>query len=51
MMRSAVVLLVLLLGWFQFAYWSSTNDCGRTIPAGAERMMRQGKITPFVEKT
>jgi NADPH:quinone reductase-like Zn-dependent oxidoreductase len=33
-------LLILLVGfvWFEIAYWSSTNDCGRTIPAGAERM-------------
>jgi NADPH:quinone reductase-like Zn-dependent oxidoreductase len=23
---------------FEFAYWTSTNDCGRSIPAGAERM-------------
>ena len=34
-------LLSVLLGlvtWFQIAYWSSTNDCGRSIPAGSERM-------------
>src|SRR5438045_6606192 len=36
--RSALALLVLLFAWLQFAYWSSTNDCGRTIPPGAERM-------------
>ena len=36
--RSALVGLVLLFAWFQFAYWTSTNDCGRTIPAGSERM-------------
>ena len=35
---SALTLLVVLFAWFQFAYWSSTNDCGRSIPAGAERM-------------
>ncbi|MEO8043404.1 MAG: hypothetical protein ABI674_00740, partial [Spartobacteria bacterium] len=26
---SAVALLVGLFGLFQFAYWTSTNDCGR----------------------
>jgi NADPH:quinone reductase-like Zn-dependent oxidoreductase len=36
--RSALALLLVLFGWFQFAYWNSTNDCGRSIPAGAERM-------------
>ncbi|MEY2564023.1 MAG: hypothetical protein QOH88_2216 [Verrucomicrobiota bacterium] len=36
--RGALGLLVLLFAWFQFAYWTSTNDCGRSIPAGAERM-------------
>ncbi len=36
--RSALALLVVLFAWFQFAYWTSTNDCGRSIPAGAERM-------------
>ncbi|HVF70294.1 MAG TPA: NAD(P)-dependent alcohol dehydrogenase [Chthoniobacterales bacterium] len=35
---SALVLFVVLFGWFQFAYWTSTNDCGRTVPASAERM-------------
>jgi NADPH:quinone reductase-like Zn-dependent oxidoreductase len=35
---SALALLVVLFAWFQFAYWTSTNDCGRSIPAGAERM-------------
>ena len=35
---SAIALLVVGLVWVQFAYWTSTNDCGRTIPAGAERM-------------
>src|SRR3954468_11614849 len=35
---SAVALLVVLFAWFQFAYWTSTNDCGRSIPASAERM-------------
>ena len=32
------MLLLVLFAWFQFAYWTSTNDCGRSIPAGAERM-------------
>src|SRR3954454_9434714 len=35
---SVLTLLLVLFAWFQFAYWTSTNDCGRTIPAGAERM-------------
>ena len=36
--RSALVVLVLLFAWFQIAYWTSTNDCGRSIPPGGERM-------------
>ena len=36
--RSALAVLVFLFGWFQFAYWTSTNDCGRSIPPGGERM-------------
>ncbi|MCA1658419.1 MAG: NAD(P)-dependent alcohol dehydrogenase [Verrucomicrobiaceae bacterium] len=35
---SALALLVVLFAWIQFAYWTSSNDCGRSIPAGAERM-------------
>src|SRR3954470_24411210 len=35
---TALALLLLLVGWFQFAYWTSTNDCGRSIPVGVERM-------------
>src|SRR6266850_7693218 len=35
---SALSLLLVLFVWFQFAYWTSTNDCGRSIPAGVERM-------------
>src|SRR4051794_3431021 len=35
---SALALLVVLFAWFQFAYWSSTNNCGRSIPPGAELM-------------
>jgi NADPH:quinone reductase-like Zn-dependent oxidoreductase len=36
--RSALVVVVLLFVWFQFAYWTSTNDCQRSIPPGGERM-------------
>jgi NADPH:quinone reductase-like Zn-dependent oxidoreductase len=36
--RSALVTLVLLFVWFQFAYWTSTNDCHRTISSQGERM-------------
>ena len=35
---SALALLLVLFAWFQFAYWTSANDCGRSIPVGAERM-------------
>jgi len=35
---TALALLVVLFAWFQFSYWTSTNDCGRSIPPGAERM-------------
>ena len=35
---SALALLLGLFAWFQFAYWTSSNDCGRSIPAAAERM-------------
>src|SRR5213082_3272108 len=35
-----VAMLLLLLGFVIgfVAYWTSTNDCGRSIPAGSERM-------------
>src|SRR6266480_1913670 len=36
--RSALVVVVLLFVGFQVAYWSSTNDCQRSIPPGGERM-------------
>ena len=36
--RSALAILVILFAWFEFAYWTSTNDCGRSIPAEAERV-------------
>src|SRR5213082_3114175 len=35
---SALAILLVLFAWCEFAYWTSTNDCGRSIPAGAERM-------------
>ena len=35
---SALAILLILFAWFEFAYWTSTNDCARNIPAGAERM-------------
>src|SRR5882724_6094641 len=35
---TALALLVVLFAWFQFSYWTSTNDCGRSIPPGAELM-------------
>src|SRR5436189_5580820 len=34
----ALAILLILVAWFQFAYWTSTNDCARSIPAGAEQM-------------
>jgi NADPH:quinone reductase-like Zn-dependent oxidoreductase len=36
--RVLLVLLLSLIGWGFIAYWSSTNDCGRTIPDRAELM-------------
>jgi len=35
---TAVGLLIIFFAWFQVAYWTSTNDCGRSIPPRAERM-------------
>ena len=35
---SLLTILLVSVVWFQIAYWSSTNDCGRSIPAGAELM-------------
>jgi NADPH:quinone reductase-like Zn-dependent oxidoreductase len=35
---SLLASLVVFVTWFQIAYWTSTNDCGRSIPSGAERM-------------
>src|SRR2546421_11937152 len=31
-------LLLVLVGAFQIAYWASTSNCGRSIPANTERM-------------
>jgi len=36
--RDLLVVLLALFVWFQIAYWTSTNDCGRSIPAGVELM-------------
>src|SRR5258707_2916221 len=36
--RSVLAVLVLLFAWFQFAYWTSTNDCHRSIPPEGEHM-------------
>lgn len=33
-----LLVVIALFAWFEIAYWTSTNDCGRSIPAGAERM-------------
>src|SRR5215472_3575562 len=35
---SPLAVLLILFAWFEFAYWTSTNDCGRSIPTRAERM-------------
>jgi len=35
---SMPVLSLVLFAWFEFAYWTSTNDCERAVPAGAELM-------------
>jgi len=35
---SPFVVVVFIFAWFQIGYWSTTNDCGRSIPPGAERM-------------
>src|SRR5438874_4723331 len=39
---SALAILLVLFAWFELSYWTSTNDCGRSIPAGAERMKAIG---------
>jgi NADPH:quinone reductase-like Zn-dependent oxidoreductase len=35
---SALAILLIIFAWFEFAYWTSTNDCGRNIPTGVEHM-------------
>src|SRR4051812_49399040 len=35
---TALALLVVPFVWIQFAYWTSTNNCGQSIPPGAELM-------------
>src|SRR5437763_14229433 len=35
---SALAIVVVLFAWVEFAYWASTNECGRSIPAGAVLM-------------
>jgi len=35
---SVLAILVVLLAGFELAYWTSTSNCGRNIPSGAERM-------------
>ena len=35
---SALAIVLIVFACFEFAYWTSTNDCGRSIPARAERM-------------
>ena len=35
---SGLTILVVVVIWFQIAYWTSTNDCGRSLPPGAQRM-------------
>jgi len=35
---SILAVLLILFAWFEFAYWTSTNDCGHKIPPGAELM-------------
>jgi len=36
--RVLLVVFLTLIGWGFLAYWTSTNDCGRPIAAGSERM-------------
>jgi NADPH:quinone reductase-like Zn-dependent oxidoreductase len=35
---SAFAIVLGLVGWFQFAYWTSTNDCGRLATTEGETM-------------
>ena len=34
----ALAIFIFVFAWFEFAYWTSTNSCGRKIPDGAARM-------------
>src|SRR5262245_15307125 len=34
----ALGILLILFAWFELAYWTCTNDCGRSIPSEAERV-------------
>src|SRR3954464_4884708 len=36
--RSLLTIVVVLVVWFQIAYWTSTNDCGGSIPPGTTVM-------------
>jgi NADPH:quinone reductase-like Zn-dependent oxidoreductase len=36
--HGSLTVVLLLFAWIQIAYWTSTNDCERRIPPGAERM-------------
>ncbi len=36
--RSVLAVFVLLFAWFQFTYWTSTNDCQRSVRPEGERM-------------
>ena len=35
---TALGIFLILFAWFEFAYWTSTNNCGHSIPSGVERM-------------
>jgi len=35
---SGLAVLLILFAWLEFAYWTSTNNCGHSIPAEVERM-------------
>jgi NADPH:quinone reductase-like Zn-dependent oxidoreductase len=35
---SVLAVLLIFFAWIEFAYWSSTNDCERSMPSGGERM-------------
>jgi NADPH:quinone reductase-like Zn-dependent oxidoreductase len=35
---SALAVFIFFFAWLEFAYWTSTNNCGRSIPDGAARM-------------